>query len=288
MRYRKAFRAGSRIAATFVAVLLGGEQPLFAQILPQPLTEGRVASINGCQIYYEVYGEGRPLVLLHGFQASGQIWKPLVGEFAKLNRVIVPDLRGHGRSTNPTKQFTHRLAALDLLALLDQLKISRSGAIGISSGGMVLLHLATLKPDRIDSMILVSATMYFPEEARAIMRQSTVENMTPEDWEAARQIHKLGDDQIRLLRSQFHTMKDSFDDMNFTPPYLSNIKARTLIVHGDRDPFFPVSIAMEMYRSIPKSYLWVVPNGVHVPIFSEPAGFVKTASEFLLAETERR
>ena len=201
MRNSVVFRAGSRIAVAVIATLLGGGLPLFGQLQPQsqPVTDGRVASINGCQIYYEVYGEGRPLVLLHGFQASGLIWKPLVGEFAKLNRVIVPDLRGHGRSTNPTKQFTHRLAALDLLALLDQLKISRSGAIGISSGGMVLLHMATLKPDRIDSMILVSATTYFPEEARAIMRQSTVENMTPEDWEAARQIHKLGDDQISLL-----------------------------------------------------------------------------------------
>lgn len=68
-------------------------------------------------------------------------------------------------------------------------------------------------------------------------------------------IHQRGDEQIRELQQQFHIFKDSYDDMNFTPLYLSTIAARTLIVHGDRDPFFPVEIALEMYRSIPGAYL---------------------------------
>jgi len=243
--------------------------------------EGRFASVNGMQMYFEVYGEGRPLVLLHGFKASSQIWKPIILDFAKQHRVIVPDLRGHGRSTNPTKQFTHRQAALDVFGLLDLLKIDRFNAIGISSGGMALLHMATQRPERIEAMILIGATAYFPEESRAIMGQTTIESMTPEEWQKAREIHKHGDEQIRDLVRQFQALKDSYDDMNFTPPFLSKIRASTLIIHGDRDPFFPVQMALEMYRAMPHAYLWVIPNGGHVPVFADPASFVKTTMEFL-------
>ena len=79
--------------------------------------------------------------------------------------------------------------------------------------------------------------------------------------------------------------------MNFTPPYLSTITARTLIVHGDRDPFFPVSIPVEMYRAIPHAYLWVIPNGGHWPdrVFAEPHAdaFAKTALEFQSGDWEK-
>jgi len=75
---------------------------------------------------------------------------------------------------------------------------------------------------------------------------------------------------------------DSYDDVNFTPPYLSTITADTLIVFGDRDPLYPVSIAMELHRAIPRSFLFVVPNGPHGPIFGDLAPpFVATATAFL-------
>jgi pimeloyl-ACP methyl ester carboxylesterase len=75
--------------------------------------------------------------------------------------------------------------------------------------------------------------------------------------------------------------------MNFTPPYLSTITAQTLLMFGDRDAFFPVSIAVEMYAAIPHAYLWTVPNGDHVPIFDQrAAAFTQTALEFLRGEWE--
>src|SRR2546425_7233808 len=90
-------------------------------------------------------------------------------------------------------------------------------------------------------------------------------------------------DQIRLLFQQGRGFKDSYDDMAFTPPYLATIAARTLIVHGDRDPLYPVNLAMEMYAAIPRSYLWVIPNGGHGPIFGELTGSGETTTRF--AET---
>jgi pimeloyl-ACP methyl ester carboxylesterase len=249
--------------------------------------EGRTASVNGIEMYYEVSGGGSPLVLLHGFGGSGQHWNALRDQYAKEYRVIVPDLRGHGRSTNPTNQFTHRQSALDVYALLDNLEIRQFRAMGISTGGMTLIHMATQQPSRVEAMVLIGATIYFPEQARVIMRRSTVESTTPQDWERMRRDHKHGDEQIRALRNEFHNFKDSYDDMNFTPPYLATITARTLIVQGDRDEFFPVAIPVEMYRSIPHSYLWIVPNGGHVPIGDHAAEFTTTTLAFLRGDWDK-
>jgi pimeloyl-ACP methyl ester carboxylesterase len=252
----------------------------------QTSPEGNLTSVNGMQMYYEVYGEGSPLVLLHGFTQSSQLWQPFIADFAKHYRLIVPDLRGHGRSTNPTNQFTNRQSALDIYALLDQLEIDQFKAMGISTGGMTLLHMATQQPARVEAMALIGTSNYFPEQARALMRESTVES---EDWDWAilRQYHVYRDDQIRSLLNQFHNFKDSYDDLNFTAPYLSTITAKTLIVHGDRDELFPVSNPVEMYSSIPKAYLWIIPNGNHIPIMDKHAElFRQIALEFLRGEWE--
>ena len=84
-------------------------------------------------------------------------------------------------------------------------------------------------------MVLVSATPYFPAQVRAAMAQLSVDAFSDAEWAAQRQRHVHGDDQIRMLFEQMRGLKDSYDDMAFTPPLLATISARTLIVHGDRD-----------------------------------------------------
>jgi pimeloyl-ACP methyl ester carboxylesterase len=134
-------------------------------------------------------------------------------------------------------------------------------------------------------MVVVSTAPYFPATARAIMRELTVESRSAEDWEVMRRRHSHGDEQIRSLWQQAHALKDSYDDVNFTPPYLARIEARTLIVHGDRDPLYPVEVAVEMFRAIPRARLWVVPGGGHGPVFGPAAGqFAETALAFLRGE----
>ena len=114
------------------------------------------------------------------------------------------------------------------------------------------------------------------------MRTITPENRSDAEWAQMRQWHKHGDEQIRKIWTQMNALSNSYDDMNFTAPYLSRIQARTLIVHGDRDPLYPVKVAFEMYEAIPNSALWVIPNGGHGPIFGAMAPrFVETAIEFL-------
>lgn len=245
--------------------------------------------LNDMTMYYEMEGAGEPLLLLHGGLGCQENWQ-YAGrdDLVRQYKLIKPDARGHGRSTNPQRTITHRQCALDTIALLDHLGISKCRAIGVSMGGNILLHMATLQPDRIEAMVVVSATMYFPEQARAIMRQvPPTDKQPPPEWEIMRRRHKLGDEQIVALWDWGRGMKDSYDDMNFTPQALSRITASTLIVYGDRDPLYPVEMAVEMYRAIPKAALWVVPAGGHGPVFMDAAAqFAQTALAFLRAPAD--
>lgn len=238
--------------------------------------------LNGAEMYFEVHGTGDPVLFLHGFTGCGHDWRFISEDLAAGRQLIAPDLRGHGRSTNPSGRFTFRQVAEDVVALLDLLGIDRVKAIGISGGGIALLHIATAHPTRIESMVIVSAPPYFPAEARAIMRGFTAESRTEAEWTDLRQRHVHGDAQIRALLQQGQAFADAYDDVSFTPPALAQISADTLIVFGDRDPLYPVGLAFELVSNIPRSYLWVVPNGGHGPVFGDMAGpFTCHARAFL-------
>jgi pimeloyl-ACP methyl ester carboxylesterase len=226
--------------------------------------------LNGFQMYYEARGDGEPLLLLHGGMGIGGDWRHVFPSDPAGYRVIVPDLRGHGRSTNPSGTFTFRQCATDVAALIDHLDIARVKAIGLSMGAKTLLHMATAHPARVDAMVLVSATPYFPQTLRAAAAQFTRESfdlLSEPERKALRDRHVHDDEQIRLLYDMTRTFAASYDDMAFTPPQLGTITARTLIVHGDRDPYYPVEMAMELFHGIPQSALWIVPYGAHGPIF---------------------
>lgn len=90
-----------------------------------------------------------------------------------------------------------------------------------------------------------------------------------------------GDEQIWALLNQFYHFKDTYDDVNFTPPHLATITAKTLIISGDRDHFCPMSLQAEMYTAIPQAYLWVIPNGGHFPFGGRAQLFTDTTLEFL-------
>ena len=241
-------------------------------------------NVNDIEMYYEIHGEGEPLLLLHGLTSSSRYSKPLISDYEHHFKLIIPDLRGHGKTTNPSKQFTARQASDDIIKLLDHLKMDKVKAMGCSSGGDILLHMATRQPDRVEAMVLDSTGHYFPEQGRKAVAEWTP---SEEQWKLMRQIHHYGDEQIELLIKYMRDLKDSVDDVNFTKPYLSTIKAKTLIISGDRDKYYPVEIAVDMYRSIPDSYLWILPNTGHAVVISKYAESVwKVALDFLTGKWE--
>jgi len=243
---------------------------------------GQTIIINEMQMYCEIIGQGDPLVLLHSFSRTSADWRLIFNYPLNRYRLIIPDLRGHGRSTNPSMVFTHRQSAFDIFALLDQLGIEKFKAIGVRCGANILLHMATQQPARVEAMMLLSAAHYYPEQTRTIMRQLSLKSRTEEEWRSMREMHRHGDDQIRALWTQGSGFKDSYDDMNFTPSCLSKITARTLIAHSDRDPLYPINLPVELHAAIPKSNLWIIPDVGRGPVFGVmPDQFANTAMAFL-------
>jgi pimeloyl-ACP methyl ester carboxylesterase len=131
-------------------------------------------------------------------------------------------------------------------------------------------------------MVIVSAPPYFPVQARVLQRQTSESMFSASDMDLMRKRHQHGEAQIQQLFAHGRAFADSYDDVNFTPSSLGTIAAETLIVFGDRDPFYPVSLAFDLHAAIPRSHLWVVPNAGHSPVFGDHAArFAETALAFL-------
>jgi len=224
---------------------------------------------------------GEILVLLHGFTGSSADWDDVLESWAGDYQIIAVDLRGHGKSGTLTGQFRHRDAAEDVLSLLDGLGVKSCKAIGISAGGNVLLHMTTKRPGLISAMVIVSATPYFPDQARSVMRSygSDIQEAQRDYWKRS---HSGGEHQIQALIASARGFADDDDDLAFTPPRLSRIKARVLIVQGDSDPLYPVDLSVDLAKAIPNASLWIVPQSGHGPVFGgKRPEFLRICREFL-------
>ncbi len=248
----------------------------------QVLVEGGFVEINGFEMYMETMGEGEPLLLVHGWSGNSDYFQPLIEELATHYRLIIPELRGHGRSTNPSGTFTTRQAAEDMSALLKRLDLTKVRAIGASAGALTLMHMAVADPGSIDRMILVGSGTHFPLHCKESMAATDADAYPEEWWEIMRSRHPRGDEQIRAIADILPELAAAEGDVNFTPAILATIEAPTFIVHGDSDWCFPPSLAAEMHQAIPNSSLWVIPHGEHVPILGDWAPeFLRLALEFL-------
>lgn len=241
-------------------------------------------ALNGIRLHVrEGEGSGPPLLLLHGFSGAGSDFGHLFDLDALSERSIAVDLRGHGRSTHGAWPLTHRKAAQDVMALLDRLAIRGARAIGLSFGGNVLLHVASARPELVAAMVIVSSTPRFEAQARALMHAAGSAEPPPAELARLRISHPDKDEAcLRELWRQPLAFAKSEDDLAFGSSDLAAIGARTLIVHGDRDPLYPIELALELYRGIAQSELWIVNNGGHLPIFGpRREAFEREALRFL-------
>lgn len=225
---------------------------------------------DGGELFFEDAGSGPALLLLHGLTGTHGDFQHVfdVPSLRKHWRVIAPDARGHGRSTNPTGRFSIRTCADDVIALLTHLGLDHVCAVGASLGAKTLLHVAVRAPEKVTDMVLVSATPRFPEPTRVLLRQAAAAPHSEDEWAAMRAQHPQGDAQIAALWRAPEKLADDPDDMAFSPHDLARIRARTLLVSGDRDPLYPLELAVELYQGIPSAALYVAPEGGHLPIFA--------------------
>ena len=243
--------------------------------------------VDDMRMYYAEHGslDNPPLLLLHGFTSNGDSWASQLPAFSARYRLVIPDLRGHGRTDNPggAASMNHRQFARDIIALCRALKIEKAAFCGESTGAMLQLSLALLAPALPAALILAGGTHYFGEEVIAFQRQVSPETID-EGWrvyvEAAHTA--LGPDHWRSVITAFHdlhahTRLEDFPD----PDELCGIVPPVLIVHGDRDPYFPIEVPLELYRMLPNAEFCVLPNTGHVPPEEHPDWFNNIALDFL-------
>ena len=281
---RAAWWTGTRVWLLMALLALCGE-PVIAAEQPLRLSDGTI-NVNGVDIFYRIGGSGPPLLLLHGFTGVGHWWDGLLDDFGQHYTVIVPDLRGHGRSTSPPGEFSYRESARDMFGLLDHLGIQRIQGIGYSAGGCTLLHMAAQQRGRVEAMILVAGGHRLTSGSRQDLRDWPPLEQLPGSYQSYyRQVHPGGDSQVRSLLSQLRASAENYEDFGFSPEHLSTIPARALMVWGDQDH---VEVAFELHRSLPDSALWVIPGQGHLAVWKEWGGsqlaaelFPKLALEFL-------
>jgi pimeloyl-ACP methyl ester carboxylesterase len=250
---------------------------------------GRLLPVEGVTLYVEEHGTGDPVVLLHNFTNSGAGWAFLVPGLASRYRVLVVDLPGHGRSTGwEDRCFDYAGAARRVLGALDRLAVGRCRLVGASTGGAVALRMAAAQPERVDALVVLGSFDRITDEAVAILSKPGQEELTADEMAEQRRRHAHGDDQIRALQRMFCNEREN-PQLRTAPP-LGRITARTLIIHGDHDKFFPPRVAVAMYDAIPQAYLWVVPDGGHLPGFDgrEPAAVAAAIRSFLGGDWEPR
>src|ERR687883_1246343 len=120
---------------------------------------GQYSEVNGINLYYETHGTGRPLVLLHGGLASGEMFGPILPTLAEHHQVIVPDLQGHGRTADIDRPIDVRLMADDIAALIDHLGLDRPDVVGYSLGGGVALFTAAKYPSKVGRLVMAATNI---------------------------------------------------------------------------------------------------------------------------------
>ena len=248
------------------------------QGLGQLFKNSETIEVNGINMYYEVYGEGEPLLLLHGWTQSSSFWSEYIPTYAQHFKVYAIDLRGHGKTSQLTADFSIKDSAQDILELLDHLKIKKVKAIGLSFGGLTLLELAKLNPDRIQATILIGASHnYQGGKDKGTKDTFSFEKLPKSFVEQLKKIHYHGEAQIKAMFNPNLNYQISLKDEE-----LHAFNFRTLIVNGDSDEILGVEPAFALHKKIPDSALWIVPNTGHLAITgSNKKNFLTTSLQFL-------
>jgi pimeloyl-ACP methyl ester carboxylesterase len=233
------------------------------------MTRSGYADVNGLHLYYEITGEGSPLVLLHGGLLTIDLdFAALIPALAQRHTVIGVELQGHGRTADIDRPVSFEAWASDVVGLLDHLGIDRAHVLGHSMGAGTALALAVDHPDRVRSIVPVSGSVdmsgQHPDLADPEKFATSPIMPTADDFAAMQEAYaRLSPHPEKFHDVMMKTSAATADWKGWTSEQLAGITAPTLIVIGDRD-FTTVEHGATMLASIPGSQLAVLPGTTHM------------------------
>ena len=251
------------------------------------------APVNGIKVYYEVYGKGTPVVLLHGaFYTIDMNWGQLIPELSKTRKVIALEMQGHGHTPYSDRKLSITTLASDVEAVMDYLKIDSADVVGYSMGGSVAYQFAVQYPKRLRKLIIISSTYktdgWLPEVNGAF------KNLKPEFFDntplqAAYDAVAPDKTKWRMFLAQMFAFAQ--EPFNVGDSNISKITAPVLIISGDNDGLDKIEL-MKTYKLLgggvsadlqpmPKSQLAIVPSKSHVSLMMDTKTILKYMDDFL-------
>ena len=263
----------SLIAMLYVAACQPSETPIESG---EPVSG--MAHVNGIELYYQVHGEGTPLILLHGGLGHSGHWKNQIPVLSEHYKVIAVDSRGHGRSTMTEQQISFELMASDIVALMDYLEIERAHILGWSDGGNIGLYLAIHHPERLIKVV-ASGANYSPSGVRSDIGEnqkflSYIEDAI-EDYQAVSSDPANWDAFFGNIGQMWASEPD------FTVEQLGGISVPVLLLDGESDEAIYTEHTIEMAGLIPTAKLTLIPGTGHFGFWEKPAEMNQAILDFL-------
>ncbi|MCE4606135.1 MAG: alpha/beta hydrolase [Desulfurococcales archaeon] len=261
------------------------------------------ATVNGIKLYYEVHGDGFPLVMIMGLGADTNWWPPrIIEEFSKDYKVVVFDNRGAGRSDKPDTKYTIDLMADDVLGLMDHLGVRKAYILGVSMGGMIAQSLAIRYPEVVRKLVLCVTSPGGPEavpprpEAMEqllldrssvsveVLAEMLIQTLLTEDY-VKQHYEELKPYILRALQYPIpsHAYMRQLEAISEFDTYdeLDKIKAPTLVISGGKDIIVPHENGRILARKIPNSKLIIFEYSGHGLILQETDRFISVVKKFL-------
>ncbi len=274
------------LIAVMFAVSLANGQTI------QPSNSG-YAPVNGTKIYYEVYGEGNPIVLLHGaFYTINMNWNQLIPELSKNRKVIAIELQGHGHTPFSERKLSFPALASDVEGVMNYLKIDSADVAGYSMGGAVAYQFAIQSPKRLKKLVIISATYkssgWLPE-INSVFKMMKPELFTNSPMKTA--YDAVAPDKTKWTNFLDQMIAFVAMPFNFGDDNISKITAPVLIISGDNDGLDKIEL-IKTYRllggavsadlgAMPKSQLAVVPAQGHVSLMMQTTTILNYLNSFL-------
>jgi pimeloyl-ACP methyl ester carboxylesterase len=250
---------------------------------PAPIATDRSGEIpaNGITIHYAIYGQGSPVVFLHGGLANTDYWGNQVPAVAAHHAVIWIYSRGHGRSTRDSRPYGYDLMADDVVAVLDSLKIEKADIVGWSDGGILGIDLALRHKDRVRKVFAFAANTVTSGVKEGVEKNPTFAayiERAGHEYEA----HSATPKEYNAFVDQISKMWA--EQPNWTDKQLKSIETPILVVDGDHDEAIKREHTEYIAATIPGAGLLILPNASHFAFLQDPALFNATVLHFLDGE----
>jgi pimeloyl-ACP methyl ester carboxylesterase len=273
------FNARNLIKLLLIAIIMTEASQSNAQQI-KPKGSG-YAPVNGTKVYYEVYGDGKPIILIHGAYYTIEMnWSQLIPELAKTRKVIAIELQGHGHTPFSDRKLSRETLASDVEKLMDYLKIDSADIAGYSFGGQVAYQFAIQSSKRLRKLVIISSVYKsdgWITEIASIFKQMKPEHFANSPLQTA--YDAVAPDKTKWTKFLEQMIALAGEPFNMGDENIAKITAPVLIISGDNDGMDKIELAKTYkllgggvsadMQTMPKSHLAIIPNQSHVSLMTQ-------------------